>query len=808
MKYIVALISLLVFSQSFGQTRTLQIKEYESEESIPFVKVTPIGFSPLLADLDGIVILPDAAQEFQLHCMGYRDTTILISDKKRTTFYMKSDINTLDFVTVLPGENPAHRIIDRAIANRKKNDPLANDAFRYESYSKFIFDINREKIDSVLLSLPDTASVKKKNLLDEQHILILESTSTREFSPPSYDKEEITAYKVSGFTNPALSTFANEIQGFSFYENQFNLLGKNYVNPIAFGGTKRYLFILEDTLVNGSDTTFTIFYRPRKGKNFDGLTGRIYINTNGYAVEKVTAAPYPDTAGIKLQITQEYKLVSETKWFPAKLSSYISFGGLNADLVVNDSTTVKSFLEGRGSSYVRNVQLNPGDISSKRFNPVAVVTNENAGSVADSTWEEKREFPITEKEKRTYFVIDSLSKAENLEQTLTALSGLIDGKLPMGYLNLDLARLINYREYEGLRLGVGLETSKKMSKVVQFGGYFGWGFGDKAWKYGGFSTFTLAPKMGLKLKLRYHDDLLERGGSQFQQEGFLSNGSELLRDLYIKNMEKQRLAEVSLSGYIRPTIKMTLSGNYQRINYTDGYRFYDETTLSWYDKNDLAETALELNWNLFEKVMLLGDKRISKGTRFPRIQLKVTKGWKGIATSSFDYWRVHAAIHQTFLLRGVGKLDVTLNAGATEGKVPLFLLHVGNGTRMNWNVSVPNTFETMFASEFYIQRHAALFTRLSFNAIKTKAKWNEPQFNFHHAVGIGKTSDNFFNPFSSFAVGDYRKGYWESGISISSILVSNVTGIGIAGFYRYGPYASSDWKQNIVPKLTLTILLN
>ncbi len=808
MKYFAVLIHFFVVFIALGQTKSLQLKEFGTDEPVPFVKVSPIGFSPQLADLDGIVSLPLEAKEVRLHCLGFKDTTIMILDEIEIVVFLMPAVNTLDLITVIPGENPAHRIIDLAIANRKKNDPLANDAFRYESYSKFIFDVNREKVDSILLSLPDTASVKKKNFLDEQHILILESTSTREFSPPSYDKEEITAYKVSGFTNPALSTFANEVQGFSFYENQFSLLGTTYLNPIAFGGTKRYLFILEDTLVNGSDTTFTIFYRPRKGKNFDGLTGRLYINTLGYAVEKVTAAPYPDTSGVSIQITQEYKLINAKKWFPTKLSSYISFGGLNADIVVNDSTRVKSFLEGRGSSYIRDVQLNPGDISSNRFNPVTVVTKENAGTVGDSIWSEKRAFPITEKEKRTYFILDSLSQAENLEQRLTALSGLIDGKLPMGKLNLDLTRLINYRQYEGVRLGLGLETSTKFSKAVRFGGYFGWGFGDKAWKYGGFSTINIAPKIGLKLHLRYHDDLLERGGMSFEQEGFLSNNTDFLREIYILNMEKQRLAELTLRGYIRPTIKVLLSGNYQRIGYTDGYRYYDETLMTWADKNDIAETSVEVHWNLFERVMILGDKRISKGTRYPRIKFKLMKGWKGIEASAFDYWRFHASVHQTFSLRGIGKWDVALNAGITNGSVPLFLLQVGNGTRMNWNVTVPNTFETMFASEFYAQRHAALFTRLSFNAIKTKAKWNEPQFTLHHAVGYGINRDVLVNPLSSFAVADYRHGYWESGISCNSILVSSITGIGIAGFYRYGPYASSDWRKNIVPKITLTILLN
>lgn len=804
MKYILFLLLYGSVSFVFAQNYTLQIKDRETNEPVPFVKITPQGGKPSLADIDGRIELATEIHSFELHCFGYRDTLIEFSGTKLPVVYLTAAVSNLNQITVLPGENPAHRIMDQVIANRKKNDPLENDAFRYESYSKFIFDINRDKIDSVVSALPDTSSMKVMNFLDEQHILILESTSTREFSPPYYDKEEITAYKVSGFSNPALSTFANEMQGFSFYENQFNLLGKRYLNPIALGGTKRYLFVLEDTLVNGMDTTYTIFYRPRKGKNFEGLTGRMYINTRGYAVEKVTASPYSDTTGTSILIVQEYQLLNGVKWFPSKLSTAIAFKGLNVDLIAQDKTSINSYIEGKGSTYIRTVNLNPTDLTKKRFNPVAVVTPSSAGSVSDSTWEKQREYPLTGKEKRTYFMMDSLSKAEDLERKLNGLSGLLEGKLTMGKINLDLTKIVNYREYEGVRLGLGLETSNNFSRRFRFGGYFGWGTTDKTWKYGGFTTVECAPRIGLRLHLRYHDDLLERGGMPFEKEGFSLNNSGFLRELYITNMEKQRLAEIALSAYVRPNIKMIVNGNFQRIGFTDGYTYVDKLGSYSLQSTDLAETSLELTWNLFEKVMILGDKRISKGTRYPRIQLKVTKGWNGIATSQFDYWRFHTNIAQTIFFRGIGKWDINLTGSATQGDVPLFLLHVGNGTRMNWNVSVPNTFETMFPSEFYCQKQVALFTRLSFNAIQTKAKWNEPQFSFHHGVGVGVTENGYYSLFSSFGASDYRKGFWESGVSCNALFTNNLMGIGIAGFYRYGSYANADWKKNFVPKLTVT----
>jgi hypothetical protein len=254
------------------------------------------------------------------------------------------------------------------------------------------------------------------------------------------------------------STFANEMQSFSFYENQVQLLGKYYINPIALGGTRRYLFIIEDTTIVGKDTTFTIFYRPRKGKNFDGMSGYLYINTNGYAIEKVIAKPFGDTSGTQLRIVQEYAFLNDKKWFPVKLST---------DLVLPLNVSVEGLeIIGKGSTYIRNVSFDEKQIKKGNFDNVSVVVSEDAADVGNDEWEKVRQYGISDKEKRTYEMIDSLSAANNLDRRLKAFKVLSEGKIPMGYFNLDLNRLLDYNLYEGLRLGGGLETSRKLMKPV------------------------------------------------------------------------------------------------------------------------------------------------------------------------------------------------------------------------------------------------------------------------------------------------------------------------------------------------------
>lgn len=800
MKYFFTICFILVFVPLFGQ-RTLFVKDQFTKEAIPFVKVRPDKGNPVIADIDGAFILDPTVQSLDLRAYSFVDTIIDVSSIIDSIIYMRPVVQEVQEVVVVPGENPAHRIINEAIRRRKENDPLRNDAFRYESYSKFIFDINRSVLDSIPKETTDTNLIDLRNFFNSQYLFMLESATTRTFIPPDKDKEEITAYKVSGFKNPLFSTFANEMQSFSFYDDQFQILGTSYINPISPGSTRKYLFILEDTTIVNTDTTYTIFYRPRKKKNFDGMTGHLYINTNGFAIEKVIASPHKNNNFSRISIIQEYTLVNENKWFPLKLSTEIDFTGMQIK-----TDMPNSYVQGKGNTYIRNIEINPGGLKKRGYNNITTVTADDAAYVDDETWDSLRVYKINELEERTYEAIDSLSEAEHLEEKLDKVTSLLDGKLTLGKFNLDLTRILNYDYYEGYRLGAGLETSDRLMRNIILGSYFGWGTRDKDFKYGGYSTFHFSRKKGIKLKLSYQQDVLERGGTIYRDQEFSLSSPLLLRHFFIQNMEKQRLGEIVFSFNLKPNIRFSLIGNYQRLWYTNDYRYSTDSDFSGIlpEDIDVAETGIEVVWNIREKIMLIGNKRISKGTKYPKIHLQAIKGWKGWFESELDYYRFSAEINHSISLRGVGKLIWNLSASQTVGDVPLFLMQRGNGTSKNWNLSVINTFETMGPSEFFNSRQAALYTRFLFTPIRTKAKWNEPQFGLHHAIGYGDmTNKSMHNiEFSSM-----DKGFYETGLLLNNLYVSGFSGLGVGIFYRYGNYSDSDWKLNIVPKISLSITL-
>ena len=792
--FLLALLAILSFQVS-AQTK-ITIQEGVSLEAMPFVKVIPNSGNPGFTDIDGRFLIPQDATEFKLRFMGYKDSLYILSALTSDTIFMWSAVQDVSEVTAVAGENPAHRIMNLVIKNRKDNHPLANDAFTYKSYSKFIFDADDGLKDRLVKAPEGDSSLNDLQFLNKQHLFMLESATERKFIPPAKDREDITAYKISGLTLPIFSTFAQSLQSFNFYDNEFELVGSTYINPIASGGTERYLFILQDTTVVGNDTTFTISYRPRINKNFKGMEGTMYINTNGYAIEKVIASPYSrdTTSSFTAKIVQEYQFIDGKKWFPTNLSTQVELKGLS----LNSSG---GYVTGIGHTYIKDIVINPEDLKKRGFGNISIATDEDAGITNDKVWEEYRVDPLTDKEKRTYHVVDSVAKEGNFDRKLAALMALTTGKIRLNKISLVLDRIVDYNIYEGVRLGAGLETSDRLMKNITIGGYFGWATRDKEWKYGGYSIFDINKRNGLQVTLSYQQDLLHRGGNVFTKKGFNLGNTEAYARLYRTFMDRQRIAELKVGYEPLGNLKLFVSGNYQRVEFTKGYQFLPADTAYFFGtKVDLAETSLEMQWNIRERVMLIGDMRMPEPSGYPKIALKITKGWKGIADSQMDYIRLNLKISQDVRSLRFGELNWTLLASQSFGEVPLFLKQNAVGTRQDWNISTANTFETVYPGEFYHDRQAALFLRYGFPTIKTKAKWNEPQFIVHHGIGYGDMK----NPSEHLQTfGSMNKGMYEVGLILNGMLTQNAIGIGVGAFYRYGYYANTNELKNIVPKISL-----
>lgn len=795
LRYLLLSFGLVSFVFSYAQR--IQVLETETANSIPFVKIYPFNGQPFLADIDGFFTLPADCQSFTLRMNEYVDTTFAYNFQQQV--FMRALGKSIDEVTIQPGINPAERIMELAIQNRKKNHPMSDLSFQYTSYSKLVITINPDALAAIPDTTTDSSLISMRAFFNKQYLFLMESTTEKSFEPPFREKEEITAYKVSGFTNPLFSTFASELQTFNFYENQFSIFGKTYINPLAFGGVRRYLFILEDQTINGiGDTTFTIRFRPRLGKNFDGLKGVLYINSQGYALEKVIVEPALEDKSqpVAPKVVQEYAFINQKKWFPVKLSTEVVFKSIVFEEDLKDAYAI-----GKGTTYIDQIKLG-ADLKDVHFNVATVVTKDDAGEKDSVHWQQTRKYELSEKEQNTYKIIDSLGKAENFEKVLSIFSTLAEGKLQTGYIQFDLARLLNFNGYEGFRLGLGIETSNKFSKRFLVGSYVGYGFKDKQLKYGGYGTIKINKTHFVNAHIRFQDDVFERGGTSFYSLEKKLESSTYYRNLYIQNMERQRLAEIGFSAYLTPNLKIYSGINYQRIYLLDNYSIQLAPSLSnLASPFEVAETVVECIWKIGDKVKYIGEKRISTGSKWPTIRAKAAFSIPSFYQSTLHYQRYAMDIYQTIPIRGTGNFTYLVSLGHLVGEVPLYLSFVAPGTGGEWNLSVANTFETVKPSSFYNTSIASNFMRFSFKKIKTGVKWTSPQVNLHHAIGFGtfdQKSEHNFN-FQSFS-----KGYFEGGVLINNLLNISTTGLGIGCFYNYGAYSSANALANFMFKFGLT----
>lgn len=276
-----------------------RITDQETHESLAFVNISfDNGRKGTQSDIDGFFTIESKTiiQSLTFSYVGYEPKTIALHpppNNQNLRVDLKRKAIELNEVVVHPGTNPAHRIIERVIENRDRNNPEKMHSFSYRAYNKMHFtyqeDTTFHRIQAAIdpdSIFPDASNLRMKDKLRKHHLFLLESVSHRDFQYPDKNHEKVISSKVSGFSDPSFTMLATQIQSFSFYNTFVTLMEKNYLNPISTGSTKKYLFLIKDTFITETlDTLFVITFKPRRGTNFDGLQGVLYINTNGYAIQ-------------------------------------------------------------------------------------------------------------------------------------------------------------------------------------------------------------------------------------------------------------------------------------------------------------------------------------------------------------------------------------------------------------------------------------------------------------------------------------------------------------------------------------------
>lgn len=802
-KYSLSFLLLLVPFLTIGQEIKGRILNKNNNAALAFVTVVEQGTqNGTYSDIDGYftIHLQNNTSRLLISCMGFKTVSLAVDGPSPLLIQLEPLAISIKEVVIVPGENPAEIIMRRVIKNKDKNDPEKAVAFTYDSYNKLVFAGIKDTLKNASVlstNTLDTLSRAKKDFFEDKHLFLLESATHRKHLPPGKDEETILATRVSGLKNPQFALLGTQLQSFSLYGDQVSILDITYLSPISDEAISKYLFILEDSVLMKSNTIYTITFRPRKNKNFAGMKGTLFINSDGWAIQHVIAEPIDTSVSLSIRIQQQYSK-KDGVWFPEQLNSFLTFPGMK----VNDIAVM-----GISKSYIRNVNVKPA-LRKKDFGPVVLSMAPKATQVPDSVWDQYREHELDLKERQTYVFMDSMGKAENFEKKVKLLGMLSTGKIPIGIINIDMNRFAGFNDYENIRLGAGIHSNDFLSDKFSVGGYYAYGFGDEAHKYGGDLLVHLYRKRNAWLQFSFEEDVIESGGRQLEPRPltFLNNN---FYPFFISRMDSYTKKEIAANGRLLGNLSTTIFINEQEIIPYETFGFLlkstEQATLILRTFH-MKQAGVLMRWAPGEKLAVAGQREISLGSKWPVCYLRYTRAVIDEMEAIKGFDRLDASIEKTFKTTLYGDLSFRLSAGYVPEAVPGNLYYNSKGTNtINYDkndfvgLGAPFTFETMQKNEFMHSEFFSVHLRHQFRDLLFKTKHFKPQLSIVQNMIWGDYKDPE-RQLSTARVA--TKGFYESGINIDRILHSGISNVGLGFFYRYGEYAFEDTIDNLVVKLT------
>ena len=805
-----------------------KVTDSKTREPLAFVNIV-INNSQYggTTDIDGKFSLHCAipVKKLQLSYVGYLPFTFPVGNKTEnlSISLTRTEIELTE-VDILPGINPAHRIIRNAIENRDLNDPEKLQSFSYTSYDKTIF--TAENDSSVYRELKDTTTLKDekqtlkhsvnpsdtlkkdsarrdsidkevKKFLNRQYIFLMENVTKRKFLEPDKNYNQVIATRMSGFKDPIFVFLTTQIQSFSFYKPFITIFQSTYVNPISSGSINKYFFKLEDTIYSGKDTVFVISFRPRKGTNFDGLKGVISINTNKWAIQNVIAEPYQLKGMIRIKIQQLYDVVDGEHWFPVQLNTDVKFNGMSVG---------KYALIAKGRSYIRDIVLNP-DLVRREFNHLDIEVDKAATDRGEAYWNQYRVDSLTDKDRKTYQVVDSIGKKANFDKYAKGFKTILSGRIPYKFIDFDLSRVMGFNTYEGFILGLGIHTNDRLAKWFKVGGFYQYSFAISTAKYGGDASFLINKRNDFSIQGGYFYDLQESGGVKFFDD-YNSVLSGNFQPLLVKKLDRVENENLSLTIRAR---------KYWLFNFGFSRSFKKSTTHDYAstigdasilkNKFYFTDIVAGVKWAYKEKFIQTIDEKISLGTNYPIIWLQYTHGIKGFLNGDYNYNKADLKIRKTFMIKYLGKLTLQFNAGYVDRAVPACNLYYGDASYRLITLFAPNSFATMRMNEFLSSKYATLYFYHDFGYLLFKGKkWFHPEFALSQNIGFGWLDHPEKYQYINYPPAAYKTmdlGYYESGLLINKLVDLKLYTIGIGAFYRWGPYSLNNTWDNFGWKVTV-----
>lgn len=773
-----------------------------THEPLPFVNIAVKGTTNGTSSaLNGKFILETENLPVILvfSYIGYSKKEVTVTKGGVIKIYLQNSGIQLNEAVVSGNYDPAWELMKKVVKNSPENNPETKGNYQFTSYHKMNFTVDADSLQLTQEINSSQSEEEKKTLKTflNHDIFLSECVTETKFLNVNNFKETILSSRVSGFETPVLSLLNTQFQSFHFYKNEIAIGDIKYAGPISYFGLNIYRYELKDTFYLGTDTVFILSFRPKNEKYANALKGVLQIHSNGHAIYNIIAEPAVDSnQGFGIKISQQYKKHENKRWFPDEFTTSLLF---------YDIKIGKFNLAGNGYGKITEVNFNPA-FSKKDFNEFETELAPDHASAEIIA--EKRNVPLTNKDLKTYSVIDSLGKKHQLDRKMKMMQSLVNGYVPIKFIDWDIARLMDYNEYEGVRLSLGLYTNHKISKWFSAGGYAAYGFGDKSWKYGAEIKIKTHLKNDLNFRFSVTQDI--ESGSQinsFEKDRTLFAGG--YSRLFANRFDSVLKYEANIQFRALRHFKFTLFGNHQYRSFFSNYIYsvpVNENVNLLYSEFQITEIGAEIKMAIHEKFIQTPFGNISKGTKRPVVIVRISKGLNGLLNGELNYIRFTSVINYRINSLRAGNFYFSLKGGIIQGETPYHLLFNPSGTYhnlKNMTVYSMDGFETMRTNEFLCSQYADFHFRYRLPIPIINGKKFKPMLSLAHASAIGNSIQLDIHQNLSFNTLNHI--YNESGIVIDNLLKSGISGIGIGYFRRWGYYQLPSQKDNFSIKISLSV---
>lgn len=739
--YLIFIFCIFCFGYCIAQETKIYgtIKDAKTNKPIPFASIffsgTQIGTT---SDINGEYKLEGFGiyDEININSVGYNTLSLKINHKnvEKVDVFLVYTPQLLGEIVVSSKksrekyrnkDNPAVELIRKVIAHRRFNQLGSTVNTSYQEYEKIIFSLsnfsNELKKKSLFKNFQfmfqeqDSAKLGGKNILP---FYISEKLTDHYLKTnPKEDKTIVLADKTVDMSKYLDDNGINEItnrmyQNIDIYENNIDLLSKQFLSPIANMAPTFYKYYIIDTLKSESPNLVVLNFEARNPNDllFDGqlyitLDGKFAVKKANLAINKNVNINYVRALNINLTFQED----SIHHYFLSSNQLRVNFGFLKGKGVG---------ITGERDVFFKNYKFNY-PINDSVFKGEPIMTLKDANKRDNDFWLKNRMDNLTSNQTEIYHNMDTLQTIPSFKRNAELMYILGTGFKTYKYFEIGPIETFNsFNNVEGMRLRIGGRTTPNFSKKYFFENYFAYGFKDHKLKFYFSGIYSLNHQSIYQfphdyIKVGFMRDTKVPGEDLFyNQEGslFLSfrrgiNDMRLYNDIYQVEYEKEFPSHFSYNLSFKKWSEAPSGGLVYNVK-------QNGSLMSIYQLKT-SELSLNLRYAPNEKFYQGKTNRVLIFSTKPIFNLNFCGGLTGLQNKQYNYLKLLFSVRKKFQFSQLGRSSLTLKTGLVLGKVPFPLLDIHRGNQTYANLF--NSYNLMNFLEFVSDHYVSFKFEHNFN---------------------------------------------------------------------------------------------